>query len=98
MSHQRDQDAYRVIRKDRLIHHENSDRNRYSKVFRHTCRVCAIYLMLCAIALFILFIASVFDCFPAIATLAMFLAPHILRLGCLLSVGFIFVVVYEGLR
>jgi hypothetical protein len=72
--------------------------HRFSKVFRHTCRVCLLYFILCAIAVFILFIASVFDFFPAIATLAMFLAPHILRLGCLLSVGFIFVVVYEGLR
>jgi len=71
---------------------------RYSKIFRRTCKACAIYLILCAIALFFLFIASVFDFFPAIATLAMFLAPHILRLGCLLSVGFVFVVVYEGLR
>ena len=76
MSHQRNRDADRVIREERPIHHENSDRNRYSKVFRHTCRACAIYLMLCAIAVFILFIASVFDFFPVIATLAMFLAPH----------------------
>ena len=71
---------------------------RYSKVFRHTCRACAIYLMLCAISLLIPFIATIFNFFPeAITTLAIYLAPTILRIGCLLLVGFMAVTFYEGI-
>lgn len=98
MNQQQDQDAYRVIREDRPTHHQNSDRNRYSKVFRHTCKTCAIYLMLCAIALLIPLIAIILNLFPeAIASLAIFLAPTILRIGCFLLVGFMAVVFWEGL-
>lgn len=98
MSHQQDQDAYRAIREDRPTHHQNSDRNRYSKVFRHTCKACAIYLMLCAIALLIPLIAIILNFFPeAIAAIVIYLVPTILRIGCLLLVGFISIVFWEGL-
>ncbi len=71
---------------------------RYSRVFRHVCKACAIYLMLCAIALLIPLIAMIFNFFPdAIAAIVIYLAPTILRIGCLLLVGFMAVAFYEGI-
>lgn len=71
---------------------------RYSKAFRLTVRTCAIYLMLCAIATLIPVIAMIFNFSPeAIAAIVIYLAPTILRIGCLLLVGFMAVAFYEGI-
>lgn len=72
--------------------------HRYSKAFKHTCRACAFYLMLRAIAILLPVIATIFNFFPeVIASIALFLAPTTLRIGCLLLVSFMVIVCYEGL-
>ena len=72
--------------------------HRYSKVFRHTCRACAIYMMLWAIAIVSLLIGVIFDFFQAIARLVFPLIPNLLKLGCILTIAVIVAVVYEGIR
>ena len=99
MSYEPDPDAYRVTREERSIDElKNSDGHRYSKVFRHTCRACAIYLMLWAIVIASLLIGVIFDFFQAIASLVFPLLPHLLKSGCILIVAVIVAVVYEGIR
>ena len=97
MSYEQDRDAYRVIKEKRSIdEHKKSDR--YSKVFRHTCRAWAIYLILWVIAAFLLLIGLVFECLPAIASLVLFLIPTLTKLGCILFLCTIVIVTSEGLR
>jgi hypothetical protein len=73
-------------------------RYRFSKAFRHICKALAIYLIFCAIATLIPLIAIIFNFFPdAITAIVMHLVPTILRIGCLLLVGFIAVAFYEGI-
>lgn len=72
--------------------------HRYSKAFRHVCRAWAIYLMLCAICILLPAIATIFNFFPeAIVAIVLYLVPTILRIGCLLLVGFMAVAFYEGI-
>jgi len=71
---------------------------RYSKVFRHACKALLIYLMAWAIAILALLIGALFDCFQEVANLILFITPHLLKLGCILGLGFIVAVIYEGIR
>ncbi len=96
MSYEPDRDAFREERSINKL--KNSDRHRYSKVFRHTCRACAIYLMLWAIAVTALLVGALFDFFQAILSLVLSLTPNLLKLGCILTVAVIIAVIYEGVR
>jgi hypothetical protein len=98
MRYYRNRYAHRAIRKGQSIDHKNSDRHKFSEVFKHTCKACAIYLMLWAIAPLLLLIGLVFECFPAMSSLVLFLTPSLIRLGCILFVWAIVVITYEGLR
>jgi hypothetical protein len=72
--------------------------HRYSKVFRHTCKICAIYFILWAIAIAALLLGALFDFFLAIASVVFSLTPHLLKLGCILTLAVIVAVTLEGFR
>lgn len=72
--------------------------HRYSKVFRHTCKACAIYLMLWVIAIAALLLGALFDFFQAIYSIVLSLSPYLFKLGFILTIPVIVAVVYEANR
>ncbi len=72
--------------------------HRYSKLFRHTFKAFLIYLLFWGLGILALLIGVLCGFFEAFASVVFSLIPHLLKLGCILSVVIIVALVYEGIR